>query len=567
MKKVPHSYAHLMPFSLRERGGGKPWRLPSKKPTKRALMPPIKALRPLALLMLLWSLLLGASTEARAHPANVAGARAKIALDGTFVINARFDILAYIVGQPPLKVADAPMNALLDGPPENLKQALSDAQTRFAREMKVRADNGAGTIDSVEMPTLSQVQDWRDSGIPPRLPVMLTVNIKGHFPPGAQTVSLALPAVLGPTVVTIEIPTQEPFSQPLDAGAFSTPLTLAAPPAPTPLPPTESPAALYKPKKVVPKVTAKPTPKPTAKAAVAPKASAPKATPKPTAKAKSVAKVAAVASGVSKPRPPAKPQAKAPAPKTQGKDTAAAKANMIASAQAAQKSYARAAHSDATAKNVGAPRGASDKIEGSPIQSAAVAAPVQRPSWFANFGGFVAMGFHHIVPAGVDHILFVLGLFLLGSGLPALVKQITAFTVAHSITLALAASGMVRLPSSIVEPLIALSIVFVAVENLSTTQVRPTRIFVVFAFGLVHGLGFAEVFQNLGLTGANFLTALAGFNIGVELGQLSVVAAALLAVGWFRKREGYRKFVVVPASLGIAAVAAFWTLQRVFFAV
>ena len=540
-------------------------------------MPPTEALRPLALLMLLWSLLIGASTTARAHPANVAGARAKVALDGTFVINARFDILAYIVGQTPLKVADAPMNALLDGPPENLKQALAGAQTRLARELKIQSDTGVGIVDAVEMPTLSQVQEWRDSGIPPRLPVMLTVNIKGHLAPGARTVSLAFPPMLGPTVVTIEIPTQEPFSQPLDAGAFSTPLTLAAPPTPTPPPPTESPAALYKPKKVAPKAAAKPTPKPTPKAAVVPKSNAP--TAKTTAKAKSNAKVAAVASAIAAPRTSAKPpvaqsSVKAPAPKSAGRDTAAAKANMIAGAQNSDVRAARsnvtaknATAEDSTAKNVGAPRVASDKIEGSPIPSATDAAPTRRPSWFDNFGGFVAMGFHHIVPAGVDHILFVLGLFLLGSQLPALVKQITAFTVAHSITLALAASGLVRLPSSVVEPLIALSIVFVAVENLSTTQVRPTRIFVVFAFGLVHGLGFAEVFQNLGLTGANFLSALAGFNIGVELGQLSVVGAALLAVGWFRRREGYRKFVVVPASLGIAAVAAFWTLQRVFFAV
>ena len=177
------------------------------------------------------------------------------------------------------------------------------------------------------------------------------------------------------------------------------------------------------------------------------------------------------------------------------------------------------------------------------------------------------MGYVHILPRGVDHILFVLGLFLLGSQLPALIKQITAFTLAHSLTLALAAAGLVRLPANIVEPLIALSIVFVAIENLTTKEVRPWRILVVFAFGLVHGLGFAEVFQELGLAGAGFFTALLGFNIGVELGQLSVVALALLAVGWLRGRTGYRKFVVVPASLAIAAVAAFWTLQRVFFAV
>jgi len=173
------------------------------------------------------------------------------------------------------------------------------------------------------------------------------------------------------------------------------------------------------------------------------------------------------------------------------------------------------------------------------------------------------MGFTHILPEGLDHILFVLGLFLLGSNTKSLIKQITAFTVAHSITLALATLDIVRLPGRIIEPLIAISIAFVAIENFFFKEVKPWRIAVAFLFGLVHGMGFAEVFHDAGLSGGGLVTALLSFNIGVELGQLSVVALAFLAVGWFRKDERYRPYIVLPASFLIAAVALFWTVQRV----
>jgi hypothetical protein len=173
------------------------------------------------------------------------------------------------------------------------------------------------------------------------------------------------------------------------------------------------------------------------------------------------------------------------------------------------------------------------------------------------------MGFHHIVPEGLDHILFVLGLFLLSTRMKDLLKQITAFTVAHSLTLALSLYGVVRLPASVVEPIIALSIVFVAVENLFTTKMHKWRVGVVFLFGLVHGLGFASALRDAGLAHGDFLTALLGFNSGVELGQLSVVAAAFLLVGWFRSNQRYRPLVAVPASVAIALVAAFWTIQRI----
>ncbi len=147
-----------------------------------------------------------------------------------------------------------------------------------------------------------------------------------------------------------------------------------------------------------------------------------------------------------------------------------------------------------------------------------------------TFANYVPVGFDHIVPKGLDHILFVLGLFFLSTHFRPLLLQVTSFTVAHTITLALAALGYVSVPSSIVEPIIAASIVFVAVENILTRGLSPWRPLVVFCFGLLHGLGFASVLGQFGLPAGAFIPALIGFNVGVELGQLFVIAVALLCV-------------------------------------
>lgn len=177
---------------------------------------------------------------------------------------------------------------------------------------------------------------------------------------------------------------------------------------------------------------------------------------------------------------------------------------------------------------------------------------------------YTVLGFTHIVPLGLDHILFVLGLLLLSTRMAPLLIQVTAFTVAHSVTLALSVYGVVSLPSSIVEPLIAASIVYVAVENIFTRQLKPWRALVVFAFGLLHGLGFASVLEEVGLPQGQFVPALVSFNLGVELGQLAVIAMAFVAVGlWARNKAWYRSRVMVPASTAIAAVGLFWTVQRV----
>ncbi|WP_417518732.1 HupE/UreJ family protein [Minwuia sp.] len=177
---------------------------------------------------------------------------------------------------------------------------------------------------------------------------------------------------------------------------------------------------------------------------------------------------------------------------------------------------------------------------------------------------YIHVGFIHIVPKGLDHILFVLGLFLLSRNMRPLLVQVTTFTVAHSITLALSLYGVLELPASIVEPLIALSIAYVAIENIFMSRLSPWRPFVVFGFGLLHGLGFAGVLTDLGLPRGEFVEALIGFNIGVEAGQLAVILAAFLAVGiWGIPEKTYRRVVVIPISLVIALIGLYWTFERV----
>jgi len=185
-----------------------------------------------------------------------------------------------------------------------------------------------------------------------------------------------------------------------------------------------------------------------------------------------------------------------------------------------------------------------------------------RPTRMEIVRQYLWLGYTHILPKGLDHILFVIGLFLLSSRLQTLLLQVTAFTIAHSITLGLSLYGIISLPSRIVEPLIALSIAYVAIENLVTRELKPWRLALVFMFGLLHGLGFAGVLRALGLPRDEFLTALLTFNLGVEGGQLTILLAAWLTVAALMERPWYRKAIVVPASCGIAAIGIYWTVTR-----
>ncbi len=182
-------------------------------------------------------------------------------------------------------------------------------------------------------------------------------------------------------------------------------------------------------------------------------------------------------------------------------------------------------------------------------------------------GNYIVIGFAHIIPKGLDHILFVVGLFLLSVRLSALVWQISAFTLAHTVTLALGALGYITISPSIVEPLIALSIAYVAIENIFTDRLHRWRPLIVFAFGLLHGLGFAGVLGEIGLSPSHFAAGLIAFNVGVELGQLSVIAICFCLFGyWFGQEKWYRQRIVIPLSLLISIIALWWVYERVVLA-
>jgi hypothetical protein len=179
---------------------------------------------------------------------------------------------------------------------------------------------------------------------------------------------------------------------------------------------------------------------------------------------------------------------------------------------------------------------------------------------------YFKLGYRHILPLGLDHILFVLSLFLLSPKLKPVIVQSTAFTVAHTITLGMAMYHFIDLPAKIVEPLISLSIMLVAAENIFSPGLKKARIGIVFLFGLVHGLGFASSLSQIGLPENAYLGSLVMFNIGVELGQVTVIVLAFLVVGkWFGQKLFYHRLIVVPFSILIILVAGYWTIERIFY--
>ena len=179
---------------------------------------------------------------------------------------------------------------------------------------------------------------------------------------------------------------------------------------------------------------------------------------------------------------------------------------------------------------------------------------------------YLKLGFQHIIPHGPDHILFVISLCLLSTKLKTIIWQASAFTVAHTITLALSMKNIIVAPPAVVEPIIALSICFVAVENMLVKDLKAWRVLIVFLFGLIHGMGFASALNEIGLPRNQFYTSIFSFNIGVELGQIAVILTvfALFISNW-GKKIWYRRWVVYPLSACIALIAGWWTVQRVFF--
>ena len=184
-------------------------------------------------------------------------------------------------------------------------------------------------------------------------------------------------------------------------------------------------------------------------------------------------------------------------------------------------------------------------------------------SWSKKMYIFIKAGFEHIIPQGLDHILFVLGLFFSTLKLRSLILQVTAFTFAHSITLALAALGFVKLQLSVVEPLIFLSIVWVAFENTFFKKTTKWRPLVVFSFGLLHGLGFATLLTEYGLPKDNFISLLLAFNVGVEFGQFAVLLAAFILVRLIYLKTKYKNQLKIPASIMIGCTGLFWFIESI----
>ena len=183
--------------------------------------------------------------------------------------------------------------------------------------------------------------------------------------------------------------------------------------------------------------------------------------------------------------------------------------------------------------------------------------------WLKKIYVFVKAGFEHIIPQGTDHILFVLGLFFSSLKFRSLLLQVTAFTLAHSITLALAAIGLVKLKLSLVEPLIYLSIVWVALENSLFKKPTKWRPLIVFSFGLLHGLGFAALLSQYGLPKDNFISLLLAFNIGVELGQLAVLLIAFIFIQIIFRKSRDKNQLKIPASILIGLAGLIWFLESV----
>lgn len=187
-------------------------------------------------------------------------------------------------------------------------------------------------------------------------------------------------------------------------------------------------------------------------------------------------------------------------------------------------------------------------------------APVTDVLWY-----YLKLGFEHIIPTGADHILFIAGLCLLSTNIKTIIWQATAFTVAHSVTLALSMKNLIVAPPAVVEPIIALSIMFVAVENMLAKKLSPWRIAIVFLFGLIHGMGFASSLNETGLPPGKFYTAILSFNIGVEIGQIAVIAAMFtFIINRFKKRTWYKTKIVYGISSVITLIAFYWTIERVF---
>jgi hypothetical protein len=208
---------------------------------------------------------------------------------------------------------------------------------------------------------------------------------------------------------------------------------------------------------------------------------------------------------------------------------------------------------------------AQNEVEQKPVSIAEKNSKERKEDARSTFYSFTRQGFVHVLPLGLDHILFVLGLFFLSRKWKPILYQVSVFTVAHTITLGLATLELISAPSHVVEPIIAASIAVVALENIFFPNYRHSRLFIVFFFGLIHGLGFAGALSAFDLDPTSLVIGLLGFNVGVEFGQLAVITIVFFLTFWLKDETKYRKIAVVPCSILIALMGIYWTIERIFF--
>ncbi len=181
---------------------------------------------------------------------------------------------------------------------------------------------------------------------------------------------------------------------------------------------------------------------------------------------------------------------------------------------------------------------------------------------------YLKLGFTHVIPLGFDHVLFILTLFFLNSRVKSILIQCTVFTIAHSVSLALTSLDYIIPNVNFVEILIALSILFTAIENIVSQKVNPSRIVIIFCFGIIHGMGFANALKTFGLPKKQLVSTLLSFNVGVEFGQLTVILFAYFFISkWFSQKKWYKERIVYPISSIIGCVALYWTIQRILFVI
>ena len=186
--------------------------------------------------------------------------------------------------------------------------------------------------------------------------------------------------------------------------------------------------------------------------------------------------------------------------------------------------------------------------------------------WYDTFLEYIPVGFTHILPKGLDHILFVLGLLFLTPKIYPLVLQISIFTLAHTITLAISALKIITISSKIVEPLIAASIIYIAVENFFNSSLTKYRSITIFFFGLLHGLGFALVLSDIGYQSSKLILNLISFNLGIEAAQIFIILFLYILLGIkFSNKKYYKYIFQVPVSLFIALVGIYWFFERINF--